>query len=96
MTTYTIQTEQADYVAGEMQAITQRLGETLQQLNSLLASNLADWQGQDMDQYKPYQNQWNQAHEQMTQKAGEASAKLTQIGDYYKQGENAGAKLWQG
>ncbi|BBB02278.1 hypothetical protein RVR_10138 [Actinacidiphila reveromycinica] len=94
MATYTVQMEQVDVIVGEMNAITQRINQALQDLDNQAKVNLAEWTSDAQATYAQVKAQWDAAAADMTQKAALATQQLGSINEYYSQGERAGVQLW--
>ncbi|MEW2520814.1 WXG100 family type VII secretion target [Actinacidiphila alni] len=94
MATYTVQMEQVDTIVGEMNAITQRINQTLADLDNQAKVNLAEWTSDAQATYAQVKAQWDAAAADMTQKAAQATQQLGNINEYYSQGERAGVQLW--
>ncbi|GAA3760162.1 WXG100 family type VII secretion target [Streptomyces sp. NPDC047002] len=96
MTTYTVQMEQVDFIVGEMQSITQRIAQTLQQLDDQSKNDLAQWQSDARDTYYDAKAKWDAAAAEMQTMATQATQQLGTINEAYGQGERNGVSLWQG
>lgn len=94
MSTYTVQMEQVDYIVGEMNAITQKLNQTLADLDSQAKINLQAWTSDAQATYAQVKAQWDQAAADMTAKAATAVQMLGTINEYYSNGERQGVQLW--
>ncbi|MDI5963751.1 WXG100 family type VII secretion target [Streptomyces sp. SL13] len=94
MTTYTVQMEQVDYIVGEMNSITQRINQTLQELDNQSKVNLSEWTSDAQQTYAQVKAQWDSAAADMTQKATSATQMLGNINEYYSNGERQGVSLW--
>ncbi|MCH0567244.1 WXG100 family type VII secretion target [Streptomyces sp. MUM 2J] len=94
MTTYTVQMEQVDYIVGEMNSITQRINQTLAELDSQSKMNLSEWTSDAEATYVQVKAQWDAAAADMTQKAAAATRMLGTINEYYSSGERQGVRLW--
>ncbi len=94
MATYTVQMEQVDYIVGEMNSITQRINQTLAELDSQSKMNLAEWTSDAQQTYAQVKAQWDQAAADMTQKSAAATQLLGSINEYYSNGERQGVQLW--
>lgn len=94
MTTYTVQMEQVDYIVGEMSAITQRLNQTLSDLETQATGNLAGWTSDAQQTYTQVKAQWDRAAADMTTKSTAAARMLGSINEYYSNGERQGVQLW--
>ncbi len=94
MTTYTVQMEQVDYIVGEMNSITQRINQTLAELDSQSKINLQEWSSDAQQTYAVVKAQWDAAAADMTEKAATATQLLGSINEYYSNGERQGVQLW--
>lgn len=94
MTTYTVQMGQVDYIVGEMNSITQRLNQTLSDLDNQSKVNLAEWTSDAQSTYTQVKAQWDTAAADMTAKVAAAIQMLGQINEYYANGERQGVQLW--
>ncbi|WP_034090638.1 WXG100 family type VII secretion target [Streptacidiphilus albus] len=94
MTTYTVQMEQVDYIVGEMNSITQRINQTLAELDSQSKINLQEWSSDAQQTYAVVKAQWDSAAADMTEKAATATQLLGSINEYYSNGERQGVQLW--
>ncbi|MCF3964935.1 WXG100 family type VII secretion target [Streptomyces fuscigenes] len=96
MTTYTVQMEQVDYIVGEMQAITQKIQGTLQNLDDASKMNLAEWTSDAQQTYYEVKAKWDSAAADMQNMATQATQMLGNINQAYSDGERQGVNLWQG
>ncbi|MFJ6836859.1 WXG100 family type VII secretion target [Streptomyces sp. NPDC091209] len=94
MTTYTVQMEQVDFIVGEMNAITQRINQTLTELETQARANLAEWTSDAQQTYAVVREQWHTAAADMTAKSAQAAQQLGAINEYYANGERQGVQLW--
>ena len=94
MTTYTVQMEQVDTIVGEMNSITQRINQTLSELESQAKANLAEWTSDAQETYVQVKAQWDAAAADMTAKSASATQMLGTINEYYSNGERQGVQLW--
>ncbi|MBC3841045.1 hypothetical protein GXW82_14420 [Streptacidiphilus sp. 4-A2] len=94
MTTYTVQMEQVDYIVGEMNSITQKINQSLADLDNQSKVNLAEWSSDAQQTYTQVKAQWDTAAADMTAKAAAAIQMLGQINEYYANGERQGVQLW--
>jgi uncharacterized protein YukE len=94
MATYTVQMEQVDYIVGEMNSITQRINQTLAELDSQSRMNLQEWTSDAQQTYAQVKAQWDQAAADMTAKSAAATQMLGTINEYYSNGERQGVQLW--
>ncbi|MFJ8158970.1 WXG100 family type VII secretion target [Streptomyces sp. NPDC094468] len=94
MATYTVQMGQVDVIVGEMNAITQRIIQTLADLDSQAKANLSEWTSDAQQTYAQVKAQWDAAAADMTQKAGSATRMLGGINEAYSNGERQGVQLW--
>jgi WXG100 family type VII secretion target len=92
--TYTVQMEQVDYIVGEMNSITQKINQTLADLDNQSRVNLAEWTSDAQQTYAQVKQQWDTAAADMTAKASSAIQMLGQINEYYADGERQGVQLW--
>ncbi|MFI6444303.1 WXG100 family type VII secretion target [Kitasatospora sp. NPDC050543] len=94
MATYTVQMEQVDYIVGEMHAITQKINQTLAQLESQAKTHLAEWTSDAQQTYQQVKAQWDAAAADMTAKSDAAVSMLGTINEFYANGERQGVQLW--
>ncbi|MCX4744008.1 hypothetical protein OG455_00515 [Kitasatospora sp. NBC_01287] len=94
MTTYTVQMEQVDFIVGEMNSITQKINQTLADLDSQSKINLSEWTSDAQETYAQVKAQWDAAAADMTAKAAAATQMLGNINEYYSNGERQGVQLW--
>lgn len=94
MTTYQVSLEQMDFVKGEMEAITQRIQQTLSDLDDGIKQNLSSWTGDAQAAYRTAQAKWDAAATKMTADLAAATASVGDIGDFYTGGEKYGVSLW--
>jgi WXG100 family type VII secretion target len=86
--------EQVDFIVGEMNSITQRINQTLTDLDSAAKVHLSEWSSDAQTVYAQVKAQWDAAAADMTQKAATASRMLGTINEYYSTGERSGVQLW--
>ena len=94
MATYTVQMEQVDYIVGEMNSITQKINQTLADLDNQSKVNLQEWTSDAQQTYIQVKAQWDAAAADMTSKAATATQLLGSINEYYSNGERQGVQLW--
>lgn len=94
MATYTVQMEQVDFIVGEMNSITQKINQTLQDLDNQSKMNLSEWTSDARETYAQVKAQWDAAAADMTTKAANATQMLGTINEYYSSGERQGVSLW--
>ncbi|MER8184559.1 WXG100 family type VII secretion target [Kitasatospora sp. NPDC094015] len=94
MSTYRVQMEQVEIVVGEMTSITQRINQTLADLDNQSTVHLAEWTSAARDTYAQVKAQWDSAAADMTEKAANAAQMLGTINEYYFYGERSGVQLW--
>jgi len=94
MATYTVQMEQVDYIVGEMNSITQKINQTLANLDSEAKMHLSEWTSDAQQTYQQVKAQWDAAAQDMTQKSSAATQMLGEINEYYSSGERQGVRLW--
>ncbi|MDH6109212.1 uncharacterized protein YukE [Kitasatospora sp. MAP12-15] len=94
MATYTVQMEQVDFIVGEMNSITQKINQTLADLDNQSKVNLAEWTSDAQETYAQVKLQWDTAAADMTAKAAAATQMLGNINEYYSNGERQGVQLW--
>lgn len=94
MATYNVDMMQVDYIVGEMNTITQRINETLTDLDNQARINLAEWTSDAQTVYLQVKAQWDAAAADMTQKAALATSMLGNINQNYGDGERQGVRLW--
>ncbi|MEC3993795.1 hypothetical protein VSR01_09675 [Actinacidiphila sp. DG2A-62] len=96
MTTYQVSLEQMQYVEGEFQAISNRLGQTLANLNDEVHRNLQHWVNSDPRQlYNRTQQEWSDLFVQMQNLLNRAQAAVGNVGEFYASGEKYGTSLWE-
>lgn len=94
MATYTVQMEQVDFIVGEMNSITQKINQTLADLDNQSKVNLAEWTSDAQETYAQVKAQWDAAAADMTAKSAAATQMLGNINEYYANGERQGVSLW--
>ncbi|MFC1408810.1 WXG100 family type VII secretion target [Streptacidiphilus sp. N1-12] len=94
MATYTVQMEQVDFIVGEMNSITQKINQTLADLDNQSKVNLAEWTSDAQETYAQVKAQWDAAAADMTAKAAAATQMLGNINEFYSNGERQGVQLW--
>jgi len=94
MATYNVDMMQVDYIVGEMNTITQRINETLSELDNRARINLSEWTSDAQNVYLQVKAQWDSAAADMTQKASLATSMLGNINENYGNGERQGVQLW--
>jgi uncharacterized protein YukE len=94
MATYTVQMEQVDFIVGEMNSITQKINQTLADLDNQSKVNLAEWTSDAQETYIQVKAKWDAAAADMTAKAAAATQMLGNINEYYSNGERQGVQLW--
>ncbi|CAM5608326.1 WXG100 family type VII secretion target [Streptomyces griseorubiginosus] len=96
MTTYQVSLEQMQYVEGEMQAINNRLSQTLANLNDEVHRNLQHWLNSDPRQlYNTRQKEWTELVAAMQNLLNRAQVAVGNIGEHYAAGEKYGVSLWE-
>jgi len=96
MSTYDVDMLQVDYIVGEMHSITQRINQTLDDLDSAAKINLSEWTSDAQAVYADVKKQWDGAAEDMTRKSALAVSMLGQINQSYQDGEREGVSIWGG
>lgn len=94
MATYQVDMSQVDYIVGEMNSITQRINQTLSELDNQSKVKLSEWTSDAQTVYAETKAQWDAAAADMTQKAAMAVSMLGGINEYYSSGEQQGVRLW--
>ncbi|WP_371502786.1 hypothetical protein OG871_36760 [Kitasatospora sp. NBC_00374] len=94
MSTYSVQMDQVEVIVGEMNAITQRINQTLADLDNQAKIHLVEWTSDAQATYAQVKTVWDNAALDMTQKAATATQMLGTINEYYAYGERAGVQLW--
>ncbi|MCZ1007834.1 WXG100 family type VII secretion target [Streptomyces lydicus] len=95
MTTYQVSLEQMSFAEGEMQAIAQKIQQTLDELEANANKSLANWDSAAREAYEQQRLQWKQGAEAMQQQAVKAAQGLNVIGQHYNDGEKYGVNLWE-
>lgn len=70
------------------------LNQELSDLQAYLAPLIASWEGSARDAYRNYQNQWNQAQEELNGVLSQISAALGVAHENYLSAENANQQMW--
>jgi uncharacterized protein YukE len=94
MPTYDVDMLQVDYIVGEMDAITKRINQTLEDLDSAAKINLSQWTSDAQAVYAQVKLQWDTAAQDMTAKSQNAVSMLGQINQSYSDGERQGMSIW--
>ncbi|MER5525671.1 WXG100 family type VII secretion target [Streptomyces sp. NPDC002677] len=94
MPTYSVDMPQVDTIVGEMNAITQRITQTLSDLESQAQSSLSEWTSDARNVYTEVKAQWDAAAAEMARLAGQATSTLGNINGYYSDGERRGVQIW--
>ncbi|MER7187900.1 WXG100 family type VII secretion target [Streptomyces hyaluromycini] len=94
MPTYSVDMPQVDTIVGEMNAITQRITQTLSDLENQAQSSLSEWTSDARNVYTEVKAQWDAAAAEMARLAGNATTTLGNINGYYGDGERKGVQIW--
>ncbi|MFD0276376.1 WXG100 family type VII secretion target [Kitasatospora sp. NPDC127111] len=95
MSTYVVNMNQVEYVVGEMTAISNKLQETLSQLDDGTKQHLSEWSSDARGTYDVAKLKWDAAAADMVLQAQNATTALGQIHEAYHQGERHGVSLWE-
>ncbi|WP_030396825.1 MULTISPECIES: WXG100 family type VII secretion target [Kitasatospora] len=94
MSTYAVNMTQVEYIVGEMAAISNKLQQTLSQLDDGTAQHLSEWSSDARTTYDTAKTKWDAAAGDMVLQAQNATTALGQIHESYHQGERHGVSLW--
>lgn len=94
MATYQVDMQQVEYIVGEMNSITQRINQTLADLDNQSKVRLSEWTSSAQTVYAEVKAQWDSAAADMTAKAALATQMLGGINENYGDGERQGVRLW--
>ena len=95
MPTYQVNMDQVEYIVGEMAAITQRIQQTVAQLDQQSGNDLANWDSETRMLYSEQKQVWDTTAEHMHNSLTKAVHSLGNINEFYRLGERQGANIWQ-
>jgi WXG100 family type VII secretion target len=94
MPTYTVQMDNVQAIAEEMNALGSRVQSLIDDLNTYCETNLADWTSAARDAYSTNKAQWTSAANDLPVQATNAHNALSEITDAYALAEYQGLGLW--
>ncbi|MFJ5521227.1 WXG100 family type VII secretion target [Streptomyces griseoluteus] len=94
MAEYSVNTQRAAYIAGEMHTISTQIKLEIENLETQAQASLQQWVGSARDAYYVQKVKWDQAAENMGNLASTGSTTLDDITQSYDAGERAGQGLW--